>query len=77
MPAHTFVFLREALTESTGDALTEVTASMCATAQEAEVSEGLRAELAEFRRFCMKRSWQQQHDPITAVTTEKYVDHLR
>lgn len=45
--------------------------------QEAEVSEGLRAELAEFRRFCMKRSWQQQHDPITAVTTEKYVDHLR
>ncbi|EIE19955.1 hypothetical protein COCSUDRAFT_19015 [Coccomyxa subellipsoidea C-169] len=41
------------------------------------MSDELRAELAEFRRFCMKRSWQQQHEPITAVTTEKYVDHLR
>ncbi|BDA51332.1 hypothetical protein COCOBI_18-2090 [Coccomyxa sp. Obi] len=45
--------------------------------KESEMSEALQAELAEFRRFCMKRSWQQQHEPITAVTTEKYVDHLR
>ncbi len=36
------------------------------------------AELTEFHHFCMKRSWQQQqHELITAVTTEKYVDHLR
>jgi hypothetical protein len=45
--------------------------------QESEASEALRAELGAFRRFCTQRSWQQQHAPISAVTTDKYLDHLR
>ena len=41
------------------------------------MSEALRGELAAFRRFCTQRSWQQQHEPISSVTCEKYLDHLR
>jgi hypothetical protein len=45
--------------------------------QEAEMSDALREDIADFYMFCLKRSWQQQHEPITQVTADKYVDHLR
>lgn len=50
---------------------------MLGNMQDDQMSEALAADFAAFRRFCTKRSWQQQHEPITEVTTEKYVDHLR
>jgi hypothetical protein len=45
--------------------------------QDGEMSESLRGEFEEFYKFCLKRSWQQQHEPITKVTADKYADHLR
>ena len=41
------------------------------------MSPELRADIAGFYAFCTKRTWQQQHEPISQVTADKYVDHLR
>ena len=46
-------------------------------AQEDEAAPELRRELGNFRRFCTQRSWQQQHEPISGVTADKYLDHLK
>lgn len=41
------------------------------------MSPELREDIDGFLAFCTKRTWQQQHEPISQVTADKYVDHLR
>lgn len=45
--------------------------------QDEEMSEELRRELVELRRFCTAPFYGQQDRPIALVTAAKYDDHLR
>jgi len=45
--------------------------------QDSDMSEALKLDMAGFYTFCIKRTWQQQHQSILPETADKYVHHLK
>lgn len=41
------------------------------------MSDALKQDLEDFKVFCTKRQWQQQHEPIAPITAQQYINHLR